>query len=73
MATKTSFWTSPPGWAALGLIGAASYFLLLEHRTHLFAALPYLILLACPLMHIFMHRHHGHSHRDHHEERDDAR
>jgi hypothetical protein len=23
-------------------------------------ALPYLILLACPLMHLFMHRGHGH-------------
>ena len=32
-----------------------------EHRVHLFGVLPYLFLLACPLMHVFMHRgHHGH-------------
>ncbi|MCG8383863.1 MAG: DUF2933 domain-containing protein [Gammaproteobacteria bacterium] len=54
-----SFWFTPKGLAALGLIGAASYFLLVEHREHLFQFLPYLILLLCPLMHIFMHGGHG--------------
>jgi hypothetical protein len=58
-----SFWSSPGGLAALGLIGAVSYFLLMEHRQHLFAALPYLIVLACPVMHLFMHRgHRSHGH-----------
>nr|WP_230333638.1 DUF2933 domain-containing protein [Thalassolituus oleivorans] len=45
--------------AALGLIVAASYFLLVEHRDHLLAFLPYVILLACPFMHLFMHHGHG--------------
>lgn len=54
-----SFWFTPNGLAALGLIGAASYFLLVEHREHLFQFLPFLILLLCPLMHIFMHGSHG--------------
>jgi len=34
-----------------------------EHRMHLSGLLgwlPYLILLACPLMHLFMHGGHGH-------------
>jgi DUF2933 family protein len=31
-----------------------------EHRAHVLGALPYLLLLACPLMHVFMHRGHGH-------------
>lgn len=54
----------PKHWATWVLIGAASYFLLVEHRQHLYAWLPYLILALCPLMHIFMHR--GHSgHGDH--------
>lgn len=57
-----TFWSRPPGWAAMGLIGAVSYFLLVEHRQHLFEFLPFLILLACPLMHVFMHRGHGHHH-----------
>jgi len=54
-----SFWTTPTGWAALGLIGAASYFLLMEHSQHIFQFLPFLILLLCPLMHVFMHGSHG--------------
>lgn len=54
-----SFWTTPTGWAALGLIGAASYFLLMEHSQHFFQFLPFLILLLCPLMHVFMHGSHG--------------
>ncbi len=54
-----SFWFTKKGLAALGLIAAASYFLLVEHRQLLFEFLPYLILLLCPLMHIFMHRGHG--------------
>jgi len=55
-----SFWLSGKGLAAIGLIGFASYFLLMEHRQHLFEFLPYLILLLCPLMHLFMHGGHGH-------------
>ncbi len=69
---RRSFWMTPKGLAALGLVGAVTYFLLMEHRQHLFAALPFLILLACPLMHFFMHGKHG-SHGGHgHEERTDS-
>lgn len=60
-----SFWTTPTGWAALGLIGAASYFLLVEHTQHFFDYLPFMILLLCPLMHVFMHGSHGkHGHEE---------
>tara|TARA_R110002050_G_scaffold55094_9_gene124535 strand:- start:2418 stop:2759 length:342 start_codon:yes stop_codon:yes gene_type:complete len=60
-----SFWSTPSGWAALGLIGAASYFLLMEHTQHFFQFLPFLILLLCPLMHVFMHGSHGkHEHNE---------
>ncbi|MEH6639403.1 MAG: DUF2933 domain-containing protein [Porticoccaceae bacterium] len=45
------------------MIGAVVYFLLMEHRQHLFQALPFLIILLCPLMHVFMHG--GHQHSDH--------
>ena len=56
---------APPFWRsryAVGLlvIGAvAMYFLVSEHRAHFFGALPFLLLLACPLMHMFMHGEHG--------------
>ena len=34
--------------------------LLTEHTAHVFGVLPWLLILACPLMHIFMHHgHHG--------------
>lgn len=60
MTKKPSFWTTSQGVASIFLIGAVSYFLLMEHRTHLFQFLPFLILLLCPVMHIFMHKGHGH-------------
>lgn len=49
------------------LIGA--YFLATEHWAHISGWIPYwpyLLLLACPLMHLFMHGGHGrHGHDDH--------
>lgn len=57
--SSPSFWRTPNGIAALALIAGVLYFLLAEHRAHFFGALPYLILLLCPVMHIFMHRGHG--------------
>ncbi|WP_299975575.1 DUF2933 domain-containing protein [uncultured Pseudoteredinibacter sp.] len=71
MKQKQSFWFSSNGLAALILIGAVSYFLLMEHREHLFQALPFLILLLCPLMHIFMHGGHGHGGHGEHGGNDD--
>ena len=49
-------------WKGVALIlvsAAVSYYLLTVHLAHLAVALPYLFLLACPLMHIFGHKH-GH-------------
>ena len=68
----------PPFWGsryAIGLLvfGAiATYFLLTGHRAHIFAALPFLLLLACPLMHVFMHGGHG-GHSGDHASHDAAR
>jgi hypothetical protein len=47
--------------AFLGFCVIAAVFLITEHTAHVLGALPYLLLLACPLMHIFMH----HGHHDH--------
>ncbi len=47
-------------WVGLGVIfAAAALFFWREHRAYLFVALPFLFLLACPLMHMFMHHGHG--------------
>lgn len=40
-------------------LGIAGFFLITEHRAHVFGFLPYLLLLACPLMHLFHHGGHG--------------
>ena len=44
----------------LVLLAVAAFFLWTEHRAHLLGALPYAIVLLCPLMHYFMHRGHRH-------------
>jgi hypothetical protein len=53
------FWRSRYFFALLILSGIGLVFLLGEHRAHLLGALPMLLLLSCPLMHVFMHRGHG--------------
>jgi hypothetical protein len=40
-------------------LSVAGFFLLAEHKAHILGLWPYLILLLCPLMHIFMHKGHG--------------
>ena len=54
-----TFWGSRYSIGLIALGAIAGYFLLTEHRAHFFAALPFLLLLACPLMHMFMHGGHG--------------
>ena len=46
-----------PIWMALGLfIAIATFFLWEEHRAHILGAVPYVLLLLCPIIHLFMHR-----------------
>ncbi|WP_137937340.1 DUF2933 domain-containing protein [Chitinivorax sp. B] len=49
-------------WVLWGFIAVAAFFLLTEHTAHVMGILPYLLLAACPLMHLFMQRHHGGHH-----------
>ena len=53
-------------WLFLAFGVLAVVLLWQEHRAHLLGVIPYLILLACPLMHLFGHR--GHRHGRHREE-----
>lgn len=53
----------PFAFGLLGFLGIAFFFLWSEHRAHLMGALPFLLLLLCPIIHLFMH--HGHHHGGH--------
>ena len=54
-----SFWKSKAGLVACGFLLIGGFFLLTEHWAHVLGVLPYLLILACPLMHLFMHGSHG--------------
>ena len=43
----------------IGFLLIGAFFLFAEHRAHVLGALPWLLLAACPLLHIFGHRHGG--------------
>ncbi len=49
-----------PVWLGLCLfLAIATFFLWEEHKAHILGALPYVLLLLCPIIHLFMHRGHG--------------
>ncbi|MDP9927945.1 DUF2933 domain-containing protein [Variovorax paradoxus] len=54
------FWRSPAGLTLLVAAAVGGFLLFTEHRAHVLGVVPYALLLACPLMHMFMH--HGHHH-----------
>ena len=61
-----SLWKSRGGMALVVFGAIAAFFLFTEHRAHVFGLLPYALLLACPLMHLFGHGGHGgHGHGSH--------
>lgn len=60
--SATPMWRTRGGIVLLGFLAVATFFLVTEHRAHLALAVPYLpwlLFLACPLMHVFMHHGHG--------------
>ena len=54
-----NFFTSRAGLVLLGFLLIGGALLFTEHRAHVLGALIWLTLLACPLMHLFMHGGHG--------------
>lgn len=55
-----SFWGSRTFWVFLGFLAVALTMLVSEHRAHFLGALPLLLLVViCPLMHMFGHAGHG--------------
>jgi hypothetical protein len=65
----SAFLRSRTGVVLLAFLAIAAFFLLTEHTAHVFGVLPYVLLLLCPLLHVFMHHGHG-RHSGHDEEQD---
>ncbi len=64
MNTHTPLWRTRGGIVLLGFLAVAGFYLVTEHTAHVLGVLPLLLLLSCPLMHVFMH--HGHGGHDEH-------
>lgn len=71
---QSPWWLTRGAIAFLGFVAIAGFFLLTEHTAHVLGILPYLLLLACPLLHFFMHGHHhgGHDSHGRHARRSDG-
>jgi Protein of unknown function (DUF2933) len=52
----SGFLRSRAGLVLLAFVAIAAFFLWTEHRAHVLGALPWVLLAACPLLHLFMHR-----------------
>lgn len=66
---------SRTGLALLAFLAIAGFFVVTEHTAHFFGVLPYLLLLLCPLLHLFMHGGHGKhgGHSDHQQSQEDKK
>ena len=53
------WWRTPFEWVLCGFLAVGAFFLITEHTARVFGVLPFLLLAACPLMHLFMHHGHG--------------
>lgn len=63
---RPPWWRSRAGVVALCVAAIAAFFLLTEQTAPVFGALPYLLILACLLIHFFLHHgHHGSRHAAH--------
>lgn len=62
------WWRTRTGIVVIGFGLVAAFYVLREHYTHALGFLPYMLLLACPLLHLFMHHGHG-NHRQQDEDR----
>lgn len=50
-------------WFIVGIVAVTAVLLIISHWTHVSGYWPYLVILACPLMHIFMHNNHDHTNK----------
>jgi hypothetical protein len=60
---RTTKRITAPALAVAGFVAIAAFLLLSGHRAHVLGVLPWLLLLACPLLHLLAHGGHGHDAR----------
>ena len=64
---RAPWYRSRTGLVLLGFLVIAGFFVTTEHRAHLLGFLPYVLVLLCPLLHLF-HGGHGRGHGGHGED-----
>ena len=64
MSDIKSFLGSTTGLGVCAALGLLGFYLFVYHLNHVLLAIPYLFLLACPLMHLMHRGHHAHHHDD---------
>jgi hypothetical protein len=62
---SSGWYRSRTGLALLAFLAIGVFFLVTDHRAHALSALPYLFVLLCPLLHLFLHGRHGGGRADH--------
>lgn len=63
--SEGSWWRSRGGIVLVALLAIGGFLLFTEHRAHVFSYGLFFLLLACPLLHLFMHGgHSGHAGED---------
>jgi hypothetical protein len=64
-AQTHSWLRSRTGLVLLAFLAIAAFFLFTEHTAHALGALPFLLVLLCPLLHLFLHGRHSRGHMTH--------
>jgi len=57
---KKSWWQNRSNQALVVFLAIGGFFLWTEHEAHVIAALPWVLIGGCLVMHLFMHGGHGH-------------
>ncbi|HKQ29805.1 MAG TPA: DUF2933 domain-containing protein [Burkholderiales bacterium] len=52
---KPPLWRTPMGLALISLVVVVAFYLINEHWAHVLGVWPYLVLVLCPLLHLFGH------------------
>lgn len=65
---EDKWWKTKAGLVVCFFLCVIVFLLVMEHWVHIYPYLPWLFLLACPLMHVF--HHHGHHNNDKSDDKD---